>query len=118
MNSSILTQINSELEAIKTAKGTDIVLHIKTKTGNKFDIVLNENKSFHTTPFLSEDEKTITFPSGKDDYSQNDTITQRIYTYHFKRLTIAVEDVESFMFTYNRNVTVDIPKPTNSDENE
>jgi hypothetical protein len=108
MDNTILDQINSELAAIlehtsNGSKGGNIVLTFRTKTGKEISLHLSDKGEFFKPLGLSE-SGILTIPSDKSNIStdqQGDTQTD---TLHLSRTNIAVGDIESFKFNYDRNV--------------
>ena len=109
----IQSKIASELAAVVAHKGYNIVLSIKMDDGTKHNFELGTG-SWDVAP--TEEDGILTLRNNKNyaEKSTSQTDTTLTTTYSFARTNIEVAKIQSFEFSYQRDIVQTIS--TNSEE--
>lgn len=102
----ILAKLNAELAEVKSHKGYDVTLTIKTKDGEKKSWNLG-NGTWDTQPTEENGILTLRNNKGEGNIISN-TATEVVTAFDFERTNIEVSEISEFSFSYKRNVTKEV----------
>lgn len=97
----ILAKLNAELAEVKSHKGYNVVLTIKTKDGAQKSWNLGDGK-WDTQP--TEENGILTLRNNKGEGTTSQTADTLTTTYDFTRTNIEVSEIAEFEFSYKRDV--------------